>query len=361
VEQRAKVLQGKKIWFRADASIQTGSGHVMRCLTLAKQCRTQGADVHFFCRQAVGDLFPFIVQEGFHLHSLPPLTDKRVETPHEMLVHLDNHVSPDWLIVDHYGIDHIWQAPLRKRVGGLFIIDDLANRKHDCDVLLDQNLQPDMESRYRDLVPYDSKLFLGPSYALLRDEFHKERAQLRNRTAPIRRILISFGGSDPTGESRKAFSALREWSNPDFQVDLVAGSTNPDTDWLVTQAQATSHIRVHPFTNQMASLMAEADLAIGAGGTTTWERLYLGLPCAVIVVADNQLTMTEETARLQLCWSLGDSANVTAAGIRSWVETQLVDPSQSKAMSRRALAHMTLVPEGDVSPVIQYLKGDKRV
>jgi UDP-2,4-diacetamido-2,4,6-trideoxy-beta-L-altropyranose hydrolase len=107
--------------------------------------------------------------------------------------------------------------------------------------------------------------------------------------------------------------------------------------------------------------MAGADLAIGAGGTTTWERLYMGLPCAVIVVADNQLTMTEETARLQLCWSLGDSANVTAAGIRSWVETQLVDPSQSQAMSRRALAHMPLIPECDVSPVIQYLKGDKRV
>ncbi|MEK3719055.1 UDP-2,4-diacetamido-2,4,6-trideoxy-beta-L-altropyranose hydrolase [Paenibacillus sp. FSL H8-0034] len=359
MEQRAQVLKGKMIWFRADASIQTGSGHVMRCLTLAKQCRAHGADVHFFCRQTVGNLFSFIVKEGFQLHSLPPLADNRIETPHEMLEYLANHTSPDWLIVDHYGIDYTWEAPIRKQIGNLFIIDDLANRKHDCTGLLDQNLQPNMESRYIDLIPNGSKLFLGPSYALLREEFYKERVQLRNRTGPIRRILISFGGSDPTGESRKALCALREWSNPDFQVDLIAGALNPDTEWLISQAQATAHIKVHRFTDRMSSFMAQSDLAIGAGGSSTWERLYLGLPCAVIVVADNQLTMTEEAAKHQLCWSLGNSVNVTADGIRSWVKTQLDDPRESLVMSRSALVHMPLVKESDVSPIIEFLKGGK--
>jgi UDP-2,4-diacetamido-2,4,6-trideoxy-beta-L-altropyranose hydrolase len=354
-------MHGKIVWFRADASVQIGSGHVMRCLTLAKQCRMQGADVSFFCRQAAGDMHSFIIQEGFQLHSLPELTGSTEETPAEILEYMVHHRSPDWLIVDHYGIDYTWEAPLRQRVGGLFIIDDLANRRHDCDGLLDQNLQPTMELRYKDLLPQDCKLLMGPRYALLRDEFHQERAQLRSRTGQFQRILISFGGSDPTGESRKAFRALRDWSNPEFQVDLVAGSSNPDAEWLVSQAKGIAHIHVHLFTKRMAALMAQADLAIGAGGTTTWERLYLGLPCAVIVVADNQLTMTEETARHQLCWSLGDSASVTADGIRSWLETQMADPSESISMSKRALAHMPIVPEGTMSPVVQFLRGDRTV
>jgi UDP-2,4-diacetamido-2,4,6-trideoxy-beta-L-altropyranose hydrolase len=358
MNQVTTALQGKKIWFRADASVQIGSGHVMRCVTLAKQCRMQGAEVTFFCRQAEGSLFEFITNQGFRLHSLPSLTDISVETPQEMLEYAANHSTPDWLIVDHYGIDYTWEASLRPYAGSLLVIDDLANRKHDCDGLLDQNLQPAMEHRYKGLVPETCKLFLGPGYALLRDEFQAERMRLRARDGRVQRILVSFGGSDPTGESRKAFDVLADWPNPPFHVDLVAGSSNPDAAWLAAQAKEVSHIDVHPFTNDMAILMAQADLALGAGGTTTWERLYMGLPAGVVIVADNQRTMTEETARRELCWNLGDSASVTQESIRIWLEARMMDSGQLLEMSRKALSAMPSIADGTLSPLIRFLKGE---
>jgi UDP-2,4-diacetamido-2,4,6-trideoxy-beta-L-altropyranose hydrolase len=354
----SQALMKQKIWIRADASVRIGTGHVMRCLTLAKQCRAQGAEVTFFCRQADGDMRNFILQEGFPLHMFPSLLESQIEAPEEMLEYLKDQPSPpDWLIVDHYGIDHQCETKLRLWVKGLFVIDDLANRKHDCDGLLDQNLQPGMEQRYRGLVPDDCQLFMGPSFALLRDEFHEERARLRKRDGQIHKILVSFGGSDPTGESRKAFEALANWPDPSFQVDLIAGAANPDLDWLVSQAADIAHINVHPYSNQMASLMADADLAIGAGGTTTWERLYLGLPCAVVIVADNQRSMTEEAAKHQLCWCLGDSSEVTAESIRLWLQERLQSSDEALAVSPRALAYMPYVQEGEMSPLIHFLKG----
>lgn len=327
-----------KIIFRADASIQIGSGHVMRCLTLADRLRERGATVHFICRELPGHLGGLLVDKGYPVGWLPaPGSDDPAipthtahsawlgvpwqadaEQPRAMLAGLP---EVDWLIVDHYALDRTWEAQMRPLVERIMVIDDLADRPHDCDLLLDQNLYPNLEHRYDNLVPTDCRKLLGPRYALLRPEFGEARKTLRVRDGSIRRILIFFGGSDPTNETTKALEAIRLLDRPDINVDVVVGETNPHKEKVKTLCATLPNVIYHCQVSNMAELMAAADLAIGAGGATTWERCCLGLPSVVCIIADNQVEMTNALANDGCLLSLGWCLSLTAASIGRVIET----------------------------------------
>ena len=181
-------------------------------------------------------------------------------------------------------------------------IDDLANRVHDCDLLLDQNLHPNPQT-YAGLVPSRCKVLLGPEYALLRDEFSKtDRAQkIRNE---IERVLIFFGGSDLSNQTSKAIKAIASLKKENLKVDIVIGAANAHQDQIKELVKDHGY-HLHQQINNMAELMSKADLAIGAGGSTTWERLYMGLPTVVIAIAENQIKIAQECNRQGLVKYLG--------------------------------------------------------
>jgi UDP-2,4-diacetamido-2,4,6-trideoxy-beta-L-altropyranose hydrolase len=215
--------------------------------------------------------------------------------------------KPDWLVVDHYGLDESWEKGLKGHVDKIFVIDDLANRPHDCDVLLNQNLLDDLENTYKELVPQQCRKLLGPRFALLRPEFRRARETLRGRDGIIRRILVFFGGVDPTGETEKALEALEMLRRPDIAVDVVVGSNNPNGQKIEAICRGMNNVTFHQQISNMAELMAAADLAIGAGGTASWERCCLGLPAVVTIIADNQAESTRKLAQERRIILMGNS------------------------------------------------------
>lgn len=329
------------ILFRVDASLQIGSGHVMRCLTLADELRQRGADVHFVCREHPGNLNDMIAAKGYPVTRLPQVDFTLVESP-EDLAHMRwlgvaweqdaaetvaavGDILPQWLIIDHYAIDHHWEERLRPHVGKIMVIDDLADRTHDCNLLLDQNLYQDMESRYDTLVPCMCQKLLGPRYALLRPEFAAARKNLRLRSGEIKRVLIFFGGVDPSNETAKTLQAIASMSARQFAVDVVVGGGNPHKEQIQTICAAHDGFHYLCQVENMAALIAAADLAIGAGGATTLERCALGLPSLVIAVAVNQELLCEYLAKKGIIIYLGLSDSVDATKIQKSILTMIDD------------------------------------
>jgi len=277
-----------KIAFRVDASIQIGTGHVMRCLTLADQLRNQGAEVHFICRDLQGHMGEIIGRNGYSLHLLPAPRgdvldigkDEPVEPAHASWLGtgwqqdaeetgnvLDGIGGPvNWLIIDHYTLDNRWESTLRTMSERIMVIDDLADRHHECDLLLDQNLYENLEHRYDALVPMSCRKLLGPRYALLRPEFTEAREHLRDRDGTVRRILVFYGGSDPTNETAKALDAISYIGLFVVNIDVIVGMSNPNLELIKTRCGELANVTFHCQVDNIAELMAEADLAIAPDG-----------------------------------------------------------------------------------------------
>ena len=313
---------------RVDSSEQIGSGHLMRCLTLAERLRKDGTDVHFISRDLAGSLHRLVEEHGFLLHLLPQhevdpnltgytawLTVPQVVDAEETGEILSRMQPVSRLIVDSYALDAVWEQRLRPLVREIFVIDDLANRRHDCDMLLDQNFYREMRHRYDGVVPPACKLLLGPSHALLREEFYEAREHLRERDGILRRILVFYGGSDTTGETEKAIRALLQLQLPSVAVDVVVGGSNPRRASIEKLCAAHDFLHYHCQVSNMAELMAHADLCLGAGGTTTWERCFLGLPAIVTAVAENQIQICEDCAAAGYICYLGRWDEVTVGDI----------------------------------------------
>lgn len=298
-------MSTRKIAIRADASPHIGTGHVIRCLTLADELARHDAKVAFICRNIPPTLQTMVRQRGHDLHLLPDVSQSNVNAELAHAEHLDTswdidaqqtlHAldadgGADWLILDHYALDARWERAARPGAENIMVIDDLMDRPHDCELLLDQTLgrqPPD----YANLIPQGTQLLLGPQYALIRPQFRRLRPSALRRRAEngsLRRILVSFGGNDLHGLTTVALRAINR-SAQKATVEVALGTENPQAMCLTDMAcEMTQEIIFHDFSSDMARLMHDADLAIGAAGTSSWERCCLGLPTVILILADNQ-------------------------------------------------------------------------
>jgi len=339
--------------FRVDASVRIGSGHVMRCLTLARALARRGWEATFVCRAHSGNLSSQIIAQGIEVSLLPMRARARErgnryadwlggeweEDAWSTAETFDRDGKPELLVVDHYAIDQRWERTFRQAGITVMAIDDLADRTHDCDVLLDQNYYTDLETRYSKLVPFDALRLLGPRYALLREEFLSEPGVARSRGEAVGRILVFFGGVDSSNATSKAIAALVATRRPDIEVDVVVGGGNPNRDRIEALCAQQPRFRFHCQTSRMASLMARADLAIGAGGTTTWERAFMGLPSLVMSVAENQVRAAKDVHDYGAHIYLGRSEDVDVSSLKAALEG-IISSDGLLAMSRAARALM---------------------
>lgn len=271
----------------------------MRCLTLAHALRDAGHQITFISRQLQGHLCDYIELQGFSIARLPcpavlEQTQDWLSVPWERDARetagiLNELPRTSWLVVDHYCLDARWEDTVRTQAERILAIDDLADRQHDCDLLLDSNYGRDAMD-YLKLVPSNCRLLIGPRYAMLRREFSewRERSLARLRW-PINRILISMGGVDRTDATSMALDALD--ANPrtvDAEKNVIMGQHSPWLTKISRQAANMPHTHVHVSVGNMAEFMANSDLAIGAAGSTSWERCCLGLPTLAVILADNQ-------------------------------------------------------------------------
>jgi UDP-2,4-diacetamido-2,4,6-trideoxy-beta-L-altropyranose hydrolase len=343
-----------RVVVRVDASTEMGMGHLMRCLSLARDLAEDGANVFFLLRSHAARLTGLIEGEGHSVRLLPD-PERRPDTPAadgtayahwlptswqkdaEQALEAIDHIGPvDWLIVDHYALDARWERLQRKRVPRIFAIDDLADRNHDCDILLDQNLVLDMEHRYRGHLPPACRPLLGPAYALLRPEFAGQRKSLIGRSGKVRRILVCYGGSDPGNETAKALSAIKSLSLSWLAVDVAIGLSNPHADSIAGLCREMPLAELHRGADNMAELMMRADLAIGAGGVMSWERCCLALPTIAIDIADNQTGALTALAGRGAVAYLGSASSVTVDQIAGTLQSMLDDPARTRGMGEAA-------------------------
>ena len=304
-----------KVAFRVDATIEIGAGHFMRCIAIALELQSQGSEVCFIGYELPLHLNEILNQAGIEYHCLgkPKLgavsCEFRNETwPKKLQVQdaidtqlvLSGH-KWDWIICDHYSLDCIWEEEVRNRVKKIMVIDDLANRVHDCDILLDQNFYVNMNSRYIDKVPNACRTMFGPRYALLRNDFKNLRKELRVKAGNVKKLLISFGGVDANNYTKIAIEAVSRIKDIE-SVDVVIGGQNPHTEEILKLSNIFGYA-CHINRADMATLMAKADLAIGGGGITTWERCCLGLPSIAICTAANQLEQISDAAGIGLVYA----------------------------------------------------------
>ena len=322
--------------FRVDASDKIGTGSFMRCLTLAEALRNEGASVQFFCRQHPGNLIELLKLRSIPVTALPaPENTKDIsdndgyacwlgvsqEEDAEQVINQLASIQPQWLVVDHYGIDEIWEQRLQPHAHKIMVIDDLANRRHKCSLLLDQNYTA--QRRYEQLVPQHCVMLLGPMYALLRSEYAACRARQTRRYSDIGRILVYFGGSDSANISELAMQALSSPQLKHLVVDLLIGANNPHHTSLMQHASSRPSTFADKSQTNLANLMAQADLAVGAGGATTWEHMCLGLPSLLVTCAENQIPLAQTLTRENLIWLIGDSTLITAAQIHDAIVERL--------------------------------------
>lgn len=345
-----------KVALRADATRHSGVGHVMRCLALADELRRQGAETLFISRHLVGSLAALIEGQG---HTLTMLG---LDAPDEIALVAQATADPaswlgvdwqqdaadtatalaaigavDWLVVDHYGLDQRWESLQRSHCSKVMVIDDLANRPHQADLLLDQNLYGDADQRYRERVPSTCRQLLGPRYALLRPAFESLHQAATVRQGPVRRLLVFMGGADVANYTSLVLDAIDLLALPALQVDVVIGSAHPARDELFSRCAARPGTRLHVDTTQVAELMAAADLAVGAGGTATWERCATGVPALALCVADNQRELLQHASRQGLLLS-PELSSMTAELLHQHLGAFIDNPALRELISRCALA-----------------------
>lgn len=338
--------------FRVDASIDIGTGHVMRCLSLAYALKKSGHLCTFFCRTHLGSLNALIRENGFEVVDFvqeKTLTVQNAELSNSYLHWLGTTIeedlsqtktilnarSYDWLVVDHYAIDIIWERGVKGLVSGLLVIDDLANRTHDCTILLDQNMGR-LPLNYKPLVNDDCVLLLGPHYALLRDEFYlyREFSLGRRREKSLKKILINMGGIDKDNFTLSILHSIS--ANPianSFDLTVVLGQSAPHVNEVRSFVfNSTLSINLILQTSKMAELMSNADLMIGTAGSTSWERCCLGLPSIVIVAAENQNHIAEalQAQSVSMCTSLVEFGKAFDFIVENWKQV-------SEQMHRNAI------------------------
>lgn len=276
----------------------------MRCLTMANEIACRGGHCDFVCAQLPVSLHQAALKNGHDVYPIATAVPSDSDEPGwelscwpEEVQRADAHATSmaadarhyDWLVVDHYRLDQHWEEHVRALAARTMVVDDLANRRHRCDMLLDQS-PGRSASDYDRLVSRGCELRMGPSHALLRPEFAAARRasmQRRRASTQVERILVSLGMGDHHGVTERVVESVSALPLS-ATIDVVLSSSAPSLPGLVLVERRDSRIKLHVDTSDMASLMAAADVAIGAAGTTSWERCCVGLPTLLLVLAENQ-------------------------------------------------------------------------
>ena len=292
----------------------------MRCLTLA-QALQHSHQITFLCAEETLESVPALKESGF------------------AVLHADSLDRADWLVVDHYGLDKTYEHAARTWADNILVIDDLADRKHDCDVLVDQTYGR-QAADYADLVPSHCEILAGTDFALLKPEFSKLRSQLSRSTEQPQNILVSFGGVNPKNATEFTLKALQGFQGYPLNIDVVTGAhagNLEDIKSICVDMSGGMHV-VELFINtpEMPRLMAKADLCIGAGGTTSWERCCLKLPSITLELADNQIFVLKQLDEAGAIKNLGRIEDIDQQTLLAAFTEILKSPSALKVMSEKA-------------------------
>ncbi|TYQ25766.1 UDP-2,4-diacetamido-2,4,6-trideoxy-beta-L-altropyranose hydrolase [Pseudanabaena sp. UWO310] len=324
----------KKIIIRADASIQVGTGHVMRCLALAQAWQDKGGEVIFILANKSTALENRLLSEGIKVVYLLAETGSYEDA--NQTVDFAQKFNAQWIVVDGYHFRAKYQKAIKDFGIRLLVFDDYGHAEHYyADLVLNQNIVVNNKDLYRNRETY-TQLLLGTQYALLRREFWQWQNWQREINPITRKLLVTFGGSDPDNVTLKVIQALDWLNKDDLETIVVIGGTNPHHEVLQKEVSNSSlAISLQRNVSNMPELMAWADLAIAAGGSTNWELAFMGLPSLVITVADNQKAIATELDTQGIVIHIGWYQQITLEKIGMVVQEFIYDQSKREEMSQK--------------------------
>ena len=299
-------IDKKIIFIRVDSSTKIGYGHLIRCLALADTLK-KSFKINFICTNLNGNLISQICKKKFEVFRFNTKSQRiNVKKDAEKTISIikKHRNKKSLLILDSYILSQEWENRVRPYVKRLIVIDDLMDRKHSCDLIIDQNLHTRMNSLYTKSIPKNCTKLLGPDYAILRNQFITQRKYAKIRSLPIKNILISFGGSDNENHTLHALVSLKKL-NSDVNVNVVIGTANMNKKTIKNFCKKNLNFNYFEQVENMAKLMKIADLCIGSSGTTTWERCCLGLPAIVTVASNDQKDIANAVSNNKCIINLG--------------------------------------------------------
>lgn len=346
------------VYIRADASIHIGAASVLRCLTLAEHLRRNRIRVRFVCRDLTGNLIDYVKSKDYEVIVLPQVgnsdtflgtetfvRESRLEVPWfidaEQTIELlqDEASSVDWFIIDHYALDHRYETSIQPYVNKIMVINELADRRHQCDLLLDFNYYEDMSLRYDGLVPESCVTLLGPKYAILGTEMIDHSYLLKPYDGSIQRIAIVFGSLDQAGETVKALRALLPvvMEKKELQVNVHLGKYNPYAEQVKELCWQMPDCRYYGHLGGIMEFTARPDLTISSVGMEMWDSCVMGIPNIAIAASHHQHNMAEHTAAAGAIYYLGMSNEVTSTSIQKHLMILMNNPLECLRISKNAM------------------------
>lgn len=324
--------------FRVDSSTRIGTGHLIRCLTLAENLRSRGEDVIFLCQHLDGALTSHVENAGFEVLYMDINKVGQNTFEHGDAIEslrLIRERSATRIILDHYDLSLAWEELITKHVDSLMVIDDLTHRPHQCDLLLNQNLMPPSDELFSASSHGATRALIGPRYALLQPEYASLSSRRLTENTSVKKILVFMGGSDPENVTEFVLHSLVNMELGTIAVDVVIGSANPHQAQLLSTFSNYPSITFHSKLSSLAPLLATSDLAIGAGGISNWERMCLGVPSIIVDIAENQREICIELARAGLIEHIGSSHLISPLDIEHAVEKLISREDLRKQYSRQ--------------------------
>ena len=329
------VFTGKKIkvLFRVDASATIGSGHLMRCLALAQTWQDFDGKAVFAVATEIGNLQKRLETEGIIVYPLSAISGSQEDAA--ATIALAEQLNVSWLVVDGYQFGSEYQQQLKQAGLKVLFIDDYGHADfYEADFVLNQNVSAS-ESLYSFCASH-TQLLLGTQYVLLRREFRQWQGWQRDHPKVARKILVTLGGSDPDNVTLKVMQALSAIAEPALEVVVVIGGNNPYQQQLEKVAQQSPFpMRLRQNVTNMPALMAWADVAIAAGGSTNWELAFMGLPSIILTVADNQSAIAQRLGDLGVTVSLGWHQQLTVNQLTTAISNLLIEQQQRQQMSQQ--------------------------
>ena len=323
----------KSVVFRSEASPKIGAGHIMRCLSLADKLAEKDWICYFACSSSTVKTVSDLANSKHRTLELPLQSQNQPQYLMSLFPQ-----GTELLVVDHYELDSNYESSCRPRASAILAIDDLANRTHDADILLDQTINRP-KTDYKNLTPNDCWILIGPEYALLREEFSKNRSPAlcaRDRRPPkLDRILVSLGSQDLSDATSLVLNNIYSFLD-DVHVDVILSGTAPHLARVKELMKQFPSTRLFPDVNNMSALISKADLAIGAGGISSWERCCLGLPTVSITVSDNQALINKNLDDIGAVCHIGEYQKIDSEKLTNSIETFHVNPNKLTDMSRKA-------------------------
>lgn len=308
---------------RVDSSTRIGTGHLVRCLTLARNLISRGEEAIFLCQRLEGDVTDLLKSAGFEVLYLEFDQVGKVAFENRDAIEslrLIRNRSVNRVILDHYDLSLDWEELIGRQVDDLTVIDDFTHRQHHCDLLLNQNLVPPNDESYSISANGAAHALIGPKYALLQHQYALLRLIRSIEDSNVKRISVFMGGSDPDNVTELALRSLVSMEMTNIAIDVVIGSANPHRTQLLSRFGDNQSITFHSNLSSLAPLFNESDLAVGAGGTTNWERMCLGVPSIVMDIAENQREICVELARAGLIEHIGSSHTILPINIQNAIE-----------------------------------------